>query len=235
MQVKGIKRLYFAGISLCLIGTLALVAACYQLDSLIIKPWLDSQQERWIDGNLWTGYIVTPGYWIARVIFWLLYCYTSFKVAFLLMMFWTDFLIEKVIKHFRPVDSTFCWKKFLRLILIGLRITIVNLTIGLFFFILSFIPVVGIAIAFIGVAIISGRDILSPYILIIGDQDEALAKQYKYSTKSVFNGGLVQASITLIPFIGWVFLPFTHLLQIIGYAYLCEEKWQEKNAKQLSD
>ncbi len=228
-SVKGIKRIYFKGVALCFIAVLILFGLFILLDVTLVGPALIDYRDGYVAGSAWTGYLVVPTYWLVRVFLYILYFYASFKIGMLVMIFWVDLMIERIIRHFRPLDTRFNTRRFTKLLASSARIATVSIVIGSFFFLLSFIPLVGQVVSFIGIAILAGRDIYNPYIMILADEKPELAKQYRYDTKHVFKGGIVQAITYIIPFAGFLLLPMTYLLQVIGYAYYCENKWHEEH------
>ena len=232
-DIKGLTFQYIKGV----IITLFVAAAIFTLKFIyiyqpFIAPYIDGSVEKIT--NFWSllSYVVTPVAWILKFVSWIILIFTSMKITAILMSFWLDTLIEKVIGHFREIpDEKFSFSKTAKNTLIGLGQSAGNLIFSIIFMVLGFIPLIGPVFAFIGNSCSNGFDIMSPYLMILADKDDKVLKDFKITKAKTFSTGFVQTILTFIPAVGWFALPFTLLAQVVGYAYYCEETWQEQNKK----
>ena len=235
-EIKGLFVQYLIGLSICFFISIILMGLLlffiyspvnelyFEKWSLFIQDW-SSQKSAWLS---WIQHLSTPILWFLKITFIGLLAYLSLRLATFFMIYWIDKLIEQLINHFRPhPDEGFSWKRFWATLKLSLSVTIKALLASVFFLFLSFIPFIGSILAYLGISRTAGVDILSPYLLIVGEYDNSVIKAFPFKTKSMIKAGWFQGLIIVLPFIGWVLMPIFLILQILGYAYHCELQWQE--------
>jgi uncharacterized protein involved in cysteine biosynthesis len=228
-HVPGIKTQYFKGIAL----TLLLAAGLFYLQFVFIYDvYVINHVESFVTkvSGWWSllGYVTTPLLWIVKILLWVIMFFIAMKVALVCMAFWLDTIIEKVIAHHRDIPkSPFSLGHFIKNTARSLILTGKSLMSAIFFLILSFIPIIGIAFGFIGVACSSGFDILSPYVLVLSEHDDQILKRFQLDKWQTLKVGWMQAALAFLPIIGWLIIPFIMLLQVIGYANYIESSWKK--------
>ena len=239
--VRGLWGNYLIGLAICflislILGTLFFYLSYRPICTSYIDPWINSlidwsRHQKW-----WFSWIQYPGSWlnwILKIPLLALFAYLSLRLSTFFMIYWIDKLIERIISHFRPrPDEAFSMKRFIMTLRLGLAVTFRALLYSVFFVILSFFPLIGSIIALLGISRTAGIDIMSPYLLIVGEYNNEVIKRFPFRTKPMIKVGLLQGVITIIPVFGWILMPITLILQILGYSYYCEEEWknQQENA-----
>ena len=230
-NIKGLTAQYIKGVAI----TLFFVAVIFTLEFFFlyqpfVAPFIDTYVEKINNFWSWLTYLVTPIAWILKFIIWVLMVFLAMKVASLFMSFWLDKLVEKVIAHYRDApDVPFSFSKTAKNITKGLVLSTGNMIFALVFLVLGFIPIIGPAFAFIGGSCSNGYDIMSPYLMILAESDDDLLKDFKITKSKTFISGFAQTALTFVPAVGWFALPFTLIVQVIGYTCYCEEKWQQES------
>ncbi len=231
-KIPKMKWLYLQGVFFTFIlFILYFILYHYLLYQALIAPVIEYYVDKINQMASWLTYLTTPTGWLFKVLSWLVLFLMAQKSATITMGFWLDKLITLVIAHFREVeDVPFKLSNIIKGILFSLK----NLPFWLLLMLLGFIPIVGTIIAFTGAACSLGFDIMSPYILVLAEQDKEMLKTIKIRKKQSLITGIVQGGFGFIPILGWLIQPFLMVLQIIGFAYYCEERWKvdsQKDAK----
>jgi uncharacterized protein involved in cysteine biosynthesis len=231
-KVPGLYIHYLKGVFLTLgCALLIFLALFFTLYRQLILPWLDSYIQSINNWSSWLAWLTSPIYWLIIIITWSLLVYLSMKMSTAVLGMWIDSLLEKVMGHFRPIpEKPFTVKRVSKVFFAGLKLSIGNMILSLFFFVLGLIPIIGPFMTFTGLSCSSGFDIKTPYVLLLGEDAPEKYKEFKLKKGRLFKIGFIHGGISLIPFIGWFLLPASLLLQMAGYTYFCEDKWQRKSA-----
>ncbi|MCH2208765.1 MAG: EI24 domain-containing protein [Lentisphaerales bacterium] len=229
-EVPGLYLHYIKGVLLTLTSAVILFFTLYStLYKMWILPFLDSYLTSITNWSGWLSWIATPVYWLIIVVLWSLLAYISMKLSTAVLGMWIDSLLQKIIRHFRNIpEEPFSMKKIVKIMLAGFKLSIGNMLLSLFFFLLGLFPFIGPFMTFIGLSCSSGFDIKTPYVMLIGEDNPEKYKEFKLRKRRLFKIGYIHGIISLIPVLGWFMLPASLLLQMAGYTYFCEEKWQQK-------
>ena len=232
-EVPGLYAHYLKGVLLTLFCGIGLfITLFFTLYRMWILPFLDSYLSSITNWSGWLSYIATPVYWLVIIVAWSLLAYISLKMSTAVLGMWIDSLLEKVISHFRHIpQKPFSVQRMIKIVLAGLKLSIGNMLLSLFFFVLGLFPFIGPFMTFIGLSCSSGFDIKTPYVLLIGEDTPEKYKEFRLRKRRLFKIGFIHGSISLIPVIGWLMLPASLLIQMAGYTFFCEEKWQQKRIK----
>lgn len=234
-KVKGLKRSYLLGM---IIGFSLTALFFFILLKSVYTPFFTESlwpyTETWIDRLTWLAWGFKGIYYLAAFMALALMVYISLQVANLFMGVWVDFLIERIIRHFRDLpDQSWSFKRCLTILLKQLKPMIVAILFTAFFFALSFIPFIGPILAFIGLSRNIGQDLISPYQMILAEYKEGVGPDHVFKSRHLCKNGFLMAMIIAIPFIGWIFVPIFRNLQILGFCYSLEKQWKIYNSKQL--
>ena len=231
-EIKGLKTQYIKGVIITLLMVIVIFALKFiYLYQPFVAPFIEQYVDKINNFWSWLTYLATPIAWIIKFIVWVLMIFSSMKLASLFMSFWLDTLVEKVIGHFRELpEKPFNLAKVIKNILKGLGKSIGNMIFAITFMILGFLPIIGPAFAFIAGSCSNGYDIMSPYLMILADNDDEMLNEIEISKEKTFLSGFIQTILTFVPGIGWIALPFALLGQVVGYTYYCEQKWQDANS-----
>jgi uncharacterized protein involved in cysteine biosynthesis len=228
-HIPGLKGRYIKGVILTILLATVIFSLLFFFvyDAFIvdyIHTYADKLEKWWS----FLSYLTTPIVWIVKIFLWVLMMAASFKIAVICMGFWIDLIVEAVISHYRGgPDTPFSLGHFFKSTSKGIYLSVKNIAFAFIFVILGFIPIVGVFFGFFGLACSNGFDIVSPYILVLAENDKKILTDFKMDKFQTFKVGWIQAILVTIPILGWFVMPFTMLLQIIGYAHYIEKNWQE--------
>ena len=233
--VRGLKRRYLLGMA---IGFTLTAIFFYFLLQLLYAPFFTESlwpyTLTWVDRASWFAWGFKAIYYLASFVALALMVYISLQVTNLFMGVWVDFLIERIIRHFRELpEQGWSFKRCLEILLKQLKPMIIAILFTAFFFVLGFIPFIGPILAFIGLSRNIGQDLISPYQMILAEYREGAGAEHVFKSKYLCKNGFLMAMIIAIPFIGWLLVPMFRNLQILGFCYSVEKQWKIYNSKQL--
>ena len=227
-HVPGLFTHYLKGVLLTMTVAVGVFLLMYfGLYDVFIYPWVESYVESFNKWASWMSYFTAPAAVIVKLVVFTIMVYLSLKASTVVMMLWIDFLIERVMQNFRDLpDLPFSFARMIKVMKAGLKITFNNLMMTFLFMGLGMLPIIGPILAFLGISRSSGLDILSPYLLLLAERQLQLMEEFRFGKRQLIGSGYLQAAVCFLPFVGWLILPSLMLLQVIGFAYFCEEKWQ---------
>ena len=160
--------------------------------------------------------------WLVQIVIGLIFMLFSIRVSLMLMEFWYEALAARVVYFSRGKPKGPSIK--MRLVGLVLMVPMILKEIGIMAMLVfvSFIPVLGAITVFLSGSYLMGKMIIEPYEAVIegmGDKRDLTAE----GKVKPFFLGLFPMILTLIPIIGWAFLPVYMVLQVIGLA------WAEEN------
>ncbi len=224
-KISGMKRLYLMGVFLTFVFVIVLFTLfIFGIYLPFVAPFVDHYVERLNQIWSWLTFIATPAGWLIKFLSWVILFIVAQKSVSILMGFWLDSLVLKVVCHFRRVEETPF--KLVNLFK-GLKFSLKNMPFVFVLLLLGFIPIIGTVFAFVGATVSLGFDIKSPYLLVLAERDKEFLDRVKLRRIDSFTTGLVQSSFSFIPLLGWLLQPFFMVLQIIGFVYFCESQWQK--------
>lgn len=231
-SVPGLFSRYLLGVLLTLLLAILIL---WGMDQLVYEPFIRpiilSIGLKLNTGWAWLHYLSSPVMWIIRVLCWMALLIMAVKLASACMGFWIDLLIERIIDHHRPgPDMPFSIRRLLMSTLRSLALAVRSLLISLIFFVLGFIPLLGVPLSFIGMACSSGADILNPYLLVLAERDSSVLRGHRLPLQRGVRIGWFQALLAMIPIIGWIAMPLLLLLQIMGTTQWVETAWKARRS-----
>ncbi|MCM8538478.1 MAG: EI24 domain-containing protein [Lentisphaeraceae bacterium] len=229
-EVPGLYKFYLKGVFVTLLCALAIFIGLF---FTLYRMWILPELTHYLDAiNNWSGwlsYLTIPFYWLLIIITWSGLVYLSLKLSVFVLSMWIDTLLEKIMTHFRGIpEKPFNTKRMIKVFLAGLKLSLGNMLLSLFFFVLGLIPIIGPFMTFAGLSCSSGFDIKTPYIMLLGEDAPEKYKEFKLKKGRLFKIGFIHGAVSFIPVVGWILLPASLLLQMAGYTFFCEEKWQAR-------
>ena len=222
--VTGVFVSVMITLTLCFIfHTLFQIFAVHAIEDMLAgsfawPTWLNwmSKPEAWVRN---------AGEWLILAISYLAIVYTSVRLAFLFMIYWTDEMVAMIMKLNRNrADVPFDLKRMLNLARVGIRFALRTLWVTLLFLGLSWIPVIGYPLFLLNASWSSGRDIVSTVIMVYAEEDISITEELRVPFRKSVKLGWVHALLYSIPFMGLLLLPVVYMTQVCGFVLAVENK-----------
>lgn len=176
------------------------------------------------DGSGWFGTVGTVLMGILQIFTGALFAIASLRISLALMGLWYEHLASLVVSHFRPLpQKPFTLAACLRLVGESIGAMFKELGLLLLLLMLSFVPVIGIGLAFILGSYLMGREVKAPYFSVIESSKDTTVALGKKLRGTVFVLGVLQMLLAFVPMVGWLALPLLAIYQIVGFAYSLEK------------
>ena len=147
----------------------------------------------------------------------------SLRISVELLSLWHQYLVHRIIKHFRKIkEPVFSFKALLGEIKHILKEVLKASLFPVVLILVGLIPIIGLPIVFLLESHLMGREAVIVYLesLTNPEEDAELRRKCRWIPIRI---GWLPAVLTFIPFFGWLFLPLSITYEVIGFAFLVEK------------
>ncbi len=217
--IPGLHRAAFQGFGLNLAIYFLVMALLnygfYAGIHLPMRHWLESETAPWL--NLF----VEMTLWFAQLAVLLISALLSIRVSFKLMSYWHGALIALVIRWFRAdLPSMGVIQALPGMI----RDLVKEVALGIGLLALGFVPFIGAPLVFLIGCALQGASIVEPYESAMREAKQPTGPRQSAATRLLL--GAAQMLLALLPVIGWLLLPIVNIYQVVGFAYIQEQRRQ---------
>ncbi len=157
----------------------------------------------------------------------------NLRIVVALISVWNDVLVGDVIRHFRPLpEQHFSWGRFGRDLGRSLLFALRDLCLTLILLFVGMISVVGLPLVLVAEVFLSGAAIRASYVDVLRGAGEPANQTRRRLRASIVHLGLLPTLLSILPFVGWLFIPPVAVLQLIGFTWDAEQRRARTAVKQ---